>query len=156
MAYWACSIFDSFTQDACTRWYPFHLTKYSHYHPLSCFDLTMVSISNFGLLSMNSGGGPELCSILGLEASWLTDLKNKTWNMGWIVRFSSNSNLYMSNFFFPTFWVDLHMDPRTCGSNFLAIEIFLCSTTLHLLPQNSPLIGTWDLSTKSLYCLCTF
>jgi hypothetical protein len=30
MAYWACSIFDSFTQDASIGWFPFHLTKYSH------------------------------------------------------------------------------------------------------------------------------
>jgi hypothetical protein len=61
MASWACSISDSFTQDASMGWYPFHLTKYSHSHPLSCFDLNTTFISNSSSLWIRSGGwGPWL------------------------------------------------------------------------------------------------
>jgi hypothetical protein len=35
MASWACSMSDSFTQDASMGWYPFHLTKYSRSRPLT-------------------------------------------------------------------------------------------------------------------------
>jgi hypothetical protein len=42
MASWACSILDSFTQDASIWWYPLHLTKYSYSRPLSCLDLSTV------------------------------------------------------------------------------------------------------------------
>jgi hypothetical protein len=50
MASWACSISDSFTQDAYIGWYPFHLTKYSCFRPLSYLDLSMASTSNYGSL----------------------------------------------------------------------------------------------------------
>jgi hypothetical protein len=94
MASWACSISDSFTQDASIGWYPFHLTKYFHSHPLSCIDLSMTSILNSGSLWTKFGEGLELCFQLGLEASWATDFKRKTWNVGWTLRFFSSSNLY--------------------------------------------------------------
>ncbi len=93
MASWACSMSDSFTQDAFIGWYPFHLTKYSRSRPLSCLDLSMASTSNSGSLWTKSGGGLELCSRLGLEASRETDFKRKTWNVGWTLSFSGNSNL---------------------------------------------------------------
>jgi hypothetical protein len=93
MASWACSISDSFTQDASIGWYPFHLTKYSCSHPLSCLDLNTTSTSNSGSLWTKSGGVLELCSRLGLEASQATSLKRETWNVGWTLRFSSSSNL---------------------------------------------------------------
>jgi len=41
MVSWACSMLDSFTQDASIGWYPFHLTKYSHSRPFSYLDLSM-------------------------------------------------------------------------------------------------------------------
>jgi len=69
MAFWACSISDSFTQDASIGWYPFHFTKYSRFHPLSCLDLSMASTSNSGSLWTKFGGGLELCSRLSLETS---------------------------------------------------------------------------------------
>ncbi len=50
MVSWACSISDSFTQDASIGWYPFHLTKYSCSRPLNCLDLSTTSISNSGSL----------------------------------------------------------------------------------------------------------
>jgi hypothetical protein len=93
MASWACSMSDSFTQDASIGWYPFHLTKYSHYHPLNCLDLNTTSTSNSSSLSMRSGGGLELYSQLGREASWTIDFRSQTWNMGWTLRFSNNSSL---------------------------------------------------------------
>ncbi len=93
MASWACSMTDSFTQDASIRWYPFHFTKYSRSHPLSCLDLSTASTLNSGSLWTKSSGGLELCSWLGLEASRVTDFKRKTWNVGWTLRFSSKSNL---------------------------------------------------------------
>ncbi len=93
MAPWACSISNSFTQDASIKWYPFHLTKYSHSRPLSCLDLSTTSTSNFGSLWTKSGGGLELCSQLSLEASQVIGFKRKTWNVGWTSRFSGSSNL---------------------------------------------------------------
>jgi hypothetical protein len=66
MASWACSMSNSFTQDASIGWYPFHLTKYSRSHPLSCLHLSTTSILNSGSLWTKSGGGLELCSRLGL------------------------------------------------------------------------------------------
>jgi hypothetical protein len=93
MASWACSISDSFTQDASIGWYPFHFTKYSRSRPLNCLDLNTASTSNYGSLWTKFGGGLELCYRLGLEASWATGFKRKTWNVGWTLRFSGNSNL---------------------------------------------------------------
>ncbi len=93
MASWACSISDSFTQDASIGWYPFHLTKYSRARPLSCLDLSMACTSNSGSLWTKSSGDLELCSRLGLEASQATDFKRKMWNVGWTLRFSDSSNL---------------------------------------------------------------
>ncbi len=93
MGSWACSMSDSFTQDASIRWYPFDLTKYFHSRPFSCLNLITTSISNLGSLSIRLGGGLELYFWLNFEASHATDLKNKTWNMGWTLRFSSNSSL---------------------------------------------------------------
>jgi hypothetical protein len=78
MASWACSMYDSFTQNASIRWYPFHLIKYSYSCPFNCLELNIVSISNLGSLSMKLGGGFELYFSLSLEASWATSLKNKT------------------------------------------------------------------------------
>ncbi len=78
MASWAWSISDSFTQNASIGWYPFHLTKYSRSRPLSCFDLSMASTSNFGSLLTKSGGGLELRFRLGLEASRATGFKRET------------------------------------------------------------------------------
>jgi hypothetical protein len=75
MVFWACSISDSFTQDASIGWYPFHLTKYSQFRPLSCLDLSTTSTLNYGSLRTKSSGGLELCSQLGLEASWAIDFK---------------------------------------------------------------------------------
>jgi hypothetical protein len=73
-----CSISDSFTQDASIGWYPFHLTKYSHFHPFSYLDLNITSTSNYGSLSMKLGGGLELCSRLGFEASRMIGFKSET------------------------------------------------------------------------------
>jgi hypothetical protein len=100
MASWACSISDSFTQDASIRWYPCHLIKYSRSRPLSCLDLSIASTSNFGSLWTKSDGGLELCSQLGLEASWATDFKKETWNVGWTLRFFGSSNLSVLKSFF--------------------------------------------------------
>jgi hypothetical protein len=93
MASWACSMSDSFTQEASIRWYPFHLTRYSRSHPLSCLDLSTASTSNSGSLWTKFGGGLEVCSRLGLEASRATGFKKETWNVGWTLRFSDSSNL---------------------------------------------------------------
>ncbi len=68
MASWACSMSDSFTQEASIGWYPFHFTRYSRSCPLSCLDLSTASTSNFGSLWTKSGGGLEWRSRLGLEA----------------------------------------------------------------------------------------
>jgi hypothetical protein len=81
MASWACSISDSFIQDAFIGWYPFHLTKYLHFHSLDCLDLSTASTSNSGSLWTKSGGGVELRSQLVLEASWATGFKRETWNV---------------------------------------------------------------------------
>jgi hypothetical protein len=78
MVSWARSMFNSFTQDASIGWYPFHLTKYFHSHPLNCFDLSTNSTSNFGSLLMRSGGALELYSQLSLEASWAISFKSET------------------------------------------------------------------------------
>jgi len=78
MAFWACSMLDSFTQDASIEWYPFHLTKYSYSRSLSYFDLNTASISNSSSLSIKLGGGLELYIRLGLEASWVTNFKSET------------------------------------------------------------------------------
>ncbi len=75
MASWACFISNSFIQDASIGWYPFHLTKYSHSPPLSCLDLSTTFTSNSSSLWTRLGGGLELCSQLGLEASRETDFK---------------------------------------------------------------------------------
>ncbi len=93
MASWACSMSDSFTQDVSIGWYPFHFIKYFRSCPFSCLDLSTASTSNFGSLWTKSGGGLELCFRLGLEASRATNFKRETWNVGWTLRFSSNSNL---------------------------------------------------------------
>ncbi len=93
MASWACSMLDSFTQEAYIEWYPFHLTRYSRSRPLSCLNLSTASTSNSGSLWTKSGGGLEVCSRLGLEASRATGFKKKTSNVGWTLRFSGNSNL---------------------------------------------------------------
>ncbi len=93
MASWACSMSDSFTQDASIGWYPFHFTKYSCSRHLSCLDLSMASTSNSGSLWTKLSGGLELYSWLGLEASRGTGFKRDTWNVGWTLRFSSSSNL---------------------------------------------------------------
>jgi len=93
MASWACSMSDSFTQDASIGWYPFHLTKYSRSHPLICLDLSTASTSNSSSLWTKSGGGLELCSRSGLEASRATGFKSETWNMGWTLRFSGSFSL---------------------------------------------------------------
>jgi len=78
----------------CLYWMvSFHLTKYSCSRPLGCLNLNTTSTSNFGSLWTKSGGGLELCSQLGLEASWATDFKSETWNTGWTLRFSGTSNL---------------------------------------------------------------
>jgi hypothetical protein len=100
MASWSCSMLNSFTQDAYIGWYPFHLTKYSRFCPLSCLDLSTASTSNFGSLRMRLGGGLELCFQLGLEASQETSFKSETLYMGWTLRFSNNSNLkVLQNYF---------------------------------------------------------
>ncbi len=44
-------------------------------------------------LSIRSSGGLNLCSWLGLEASWMTGFKSKTWNMGWTLWFFNSFNL---------------------------------------------------------------
>ncbi len=93
MASWACSISDSFTQEASIGWYPFHLTKYSYSRPLSCLDLSTTSTSNSGLLWTKSGGGLEFCSRLGLKASQATAFKKETWNVRLTLRFSGCFNL---------------------------------------------------------------
>jgi hypothetical protein len=93
MASWACSISNSFTQDAFIGWYPFHLTKYSRSRPFSCLDLNVASTSNSYSLWMRSNGSLELRSRLGLEASRETNFKSETWNVGWTLRFFGNSNL---------------------------------------------------------------
>jgi hypothetical protein len=93
MASWACSILDSFTQNASIGWYPFHLTKYSPSHPFSYLDLSTTSTLNSGSLWTKSGGGLELWSQLGLEALKAIGFKRETWNVGWILRFSGSSNL---------------------------------------------------------------
>ncbi len=93
MASWACSMSDSFTQEASIGWYPFHFIKYSRSRPLSCLDLNTASTSNFGSLWTKSGEGLELFFRLGLEASWETGFKKETWNVGWTLRFSDSSNL---------------------------------------------------------------
>ncbi len=93
MAYWACFMLDSFTQDASIGWYPFHLTKYSRSCPLSCLDLSTASTSNFDSIWTKSGGGFELYSRLGLTASRETGVKRDTWNVGWTLMFSGSSNL---------------------------------------------------------------
>ncbi len=93
MAFWACSMLNSFTQDAFIGWYPFHFTRYSRFFPLSCFDLSTASTSNSGSLWTKSGGGLESCSRLGLEASRETDFKRDTWNVGWTLRFFGSYNL---------------------------------------------------------------
>jgi len=41
MASWACSMSNSFTQDASIEWYPFHFTKYSHSCLLSYLAFTV-------------------------------------------------------------------------------------------------------------------
>ncbi len=56
MASWACSISDSFTQDAFIGWYLFHLTKYSRFCPLSYLNLSTTSTSNSGSLWTKSSG----------------------------------------------------------------------------------------------------
>jgi hypothetical protein len=83
MASWACSMSDSFTQDAFIGWYPFHFTKYSRSYPLSCLDLNTASTSNSGSLWTKFGGGLELHFQLGFEASRETGFKRDTWNVGW-------------------------------------------------------------------------
>ncbi len=93
MASWACSMSDSFTQDASIGWYPFHFTKYSRFRPLNCLDLSMASTSNSDSLWTKLGGGLELCSRLGLEASRATGFKKDTWNVGWTLRFFGSFNL---------------------------------------------------------------
>ncbi len=87
MASWACSMSNSFTQDASIGWYPFHLTKYSRSRPLTCLDLSTTSTSNSGSLWTKSGRGLELCSWSGFEASRVTGFKRETWNTGWTLRF---------------------------------------------------------------------
>jgi hypothetical protein len=69
------------------------LTKYSRSHPLNCFDLNTTSTWNSCSLSMKSDGDLELYSQLNLEASQMTNFKSDKWNMGWTLRFFSNSNL---------------------------------------------------------------
>ncbi len=93
MASWACSMSDSFTQDASIGWYHFHLTRYSRSRPLNCLDLSTASTSNFGSLWTKSGGGLRLYFRLGLEASRETGFKRNTWNVGWTLRFFGSSNL---------------------------------------------------------------
>jgi len=93
MVCWACSIFNSFTQDASIGWYPFHSTKYSRFCPLSCLDLRITSTSNFSSLWITYGGVLQLCFWLGLEASWETNFKSDTWNMGWTLNFFNSPNL---------------------------------------------------------------
>jgi hypothetical protein len=90
---WACSMSDSFTQDAFIGWYPFHLTKYSYSRPLNCLDLNMASTSNSSFLWTKSSGGLELCSRLGLEALQEIVFKRDTWNVGWTIRFFGSFNL---------------------------------------------------------------
>ncbi len=93
MVSWACSMLDSFTQEASIGWYPFHFTRYSRSRPLNYLDLSTASTSNSGSLWTKSGGGLEVCSRLGLEASRAIGFKKETWNVGWTLRFSSSSNL---------------------------------------------------------------
>ncbi len=103
MASWACSTYDSFTQDASIGWYLFHLTKHSRFCLFNCHDLSITSILNLGSLSMKLGGSFVLYFLLSLEASQVTNLKKKTWNMGWTLRFFYNSNLkVLGNFFLNT------------------------------------------------------
>ncbi len=78
----------------------FHLTKYSHSCLFNCLDLSIASISNSGSLSMKLDGGFELYFWLSLEASRVTNLKIKTWNMRWTLRFFYNSSLKMLGIFF--------------------------------------------------------
>jgi len=141
MASSTCSMYDSFTQDAIIGWYPFHLIKYSYSYPFNCLDLNIASTSNSSLLSMKLGGGFELYFWLSLEASRAIGLKNKTWNMGWTLRFFDNSSLKVLGDFFSN-TLNAHMGIRIHGSNLLAIKFFWCSTTFRLLIQNSPHVET--------------
>ncbi len=70
MASWACSISDSFIEDASIRWYVFHLTKYFRSCPLNCVHLNTACTSNSNSLLMGSSGG--------LKASRTTDFKSET------------------------------------------------------------------------------
>jgi hypothetical protein len=139
MAFWACSISDSFTQDAFIGWYPFHLTKYSYFCALSYLDLSATSTSNSGSLWTKFGGGFELCSRLGLEASQATDFKRKTWNVGWTLRFSGSSNLNGPK--------NLWLKP------FSNQKFLMCN---HTSSPSWNFTFHWDLSAKSLYLLCAF
>jgi len=55
MASWACSMLDSLTQETSIGWYPFHLTRYSRSHPLSC----LVLQPHFGAKCENATHTPK-------------------------------------------------------------------------------------------------
>ncbi len=134
IASWACSVFDSFTQDASIGWYPFHLTKYYRSRPLSL----IWARPPFQILVHYESGR---VGALRHHGRLTSKGKHEMWD-----EFSGFPVVLIckcQEFSFPTFWMDPHTSRRTCGSNLLATEFFWCSSTLHLLLQNSPLIGTW-------------
>jgi hypothetical protein len=75
MASWACSMLNSFTQDASIGWYPFHLTKYSRSHPLSCLDLS-TPLSPPLVLEARSGIKFQLLPLFHIVGPFLGLTKN--------------------------------------------------------------------------------
>ncbi len=154
MAFWAHSMSDSFTQDSSIGWYPLHLTKNSRSQPLSYLDLNTTSISNSGSLWTKFGGGLELCSRLGLEASRAIDFKRETWNVGWTLRFSGSFNLLVLESFFSN-----TLNGPTYGPKNLWFKPFSNRKFLMFYHTSSPswnFISCRDSFAKFLYRLCAF
>ncbi len=99
-----------------------------------------------------SGGGLELYSWLGLEASRETDFKRDTWNVGWTLRFSSRSNLWVSENFFSNTLNGLAYGPMNLWLNPSGNRKFLMFN--HTSSPTWNFTSRRDLSAKSLYLLC--
>jgi hypothetical protein len=50
---------DSFTEETSIKWYPFHLTRYSRFRPLSCLDVATLALGSRPRQRELQGCGPK-------------------------------------------------------------------------------------------------
>jgi hypothetical protein len=103
---------------------------------------------------MKLGGSFGLYFWLSLEASRVIGFKNKTWNMGWTLRFFYNSNLKVLGNFFSNTLNGPTYGPKNSWFKPFSKQIFLMFN--HISSPCSTFTSCWNLFIKSFYYFCAF